>query len=54
MVTGGMLEPKLGEGVLSMNAVIVEFLFTFALVSVVLNTAATKATSGNSYFGLAI
>jgi aquaporin Z len=32
----------------------VEFLFTFALAYVVLNTATAKATSGNSYFGLAI
>lgn len=31
-----------------------EFLFTFALVIAVLHTAATRATSGNSYFGLAI
>jgi aquaporin Z len=31
-----------------------EFLFTFALVYVVLNVATAKATSGNSYFGLAI
>jgi aquaporin Z len=31
-----------------------EFLFTFALVYVVLNTATSRATSGNSYFGLAI
>jgi aquaporin Z len=31
-----------------------EFLFTFALVYVVLNVATSKATSGNSYFGLAI
>ena len=31
-----------------------EFLFTFALVYVVLNTATARATSGNSYFGLAI
>jgi aquaporin Z len=31
-----------------------EFVFTFALVYVVLNTATAKATSGNSYFGLAI
>ena len=36
------------------QALVVEILFTFALVSVVLNTAATKATAGNSYFGLAI
>jgi aquaporin Z len=31
-----------------------EFLFTFALVYVVLNVATSAATSGNSYFGLAI
>jgi aquaporin Z len=31
-----------------------EFLFTFALVYVVLNTATAAATKGNSYFGLAI
>lgn len=31
-----------------------EFLFTFALAYVVLNTATTKGTAGNSYFGLAI
>src|SRR5229473_773249 len=31
-----------------------EFLFTFALVWVVLNTATAKGTSGNSFYGLAI
>lgn len=31
-----------------------ELLFTFALVLVVLNTAVSSATEGNSYFGLAI
>ena len=35
-------------------ALLAEFLFTFALVYVVLNTATAKATAGNSYFGLAI
>ncbi len=35
-------------------ALIAEFLFTFALCYVVLNTATAKANSGNSYFGLAI
>jgi aquaporin Z len=35
-------------------ALVAEFLFTFALVYVVLNTATAKATSGNSFFGLAI
>lgn len=31
-----------------------EFLFTFALAFVVLNVATSKATSGNSFYGLAI
>ena len=35
-------------------ALLAEFLFTFALVYVVLNVATVKATSGNSYYGLAI
>src|SRR4029077_20013857 len=35
-------------------ALLVEFLFTFSLVYVVLNTATAKATSGNSFYGLAI
>ncbi len=34
--------------------VISEFLFTFALCYVVLQTATTKNTAGNSYYGLAI
>jgi aquaporin Z len=35
-------------------ALLAEFLFTFALVLVVLNVATSDATSGNSYYGLAI
>jgi aquaporin Z len=35
-------------------AFVAEFLFTFALVYVVLNVATAKGTSGNSFFGLAI
>ena len=35
-------------------ALLAEFLFAFALVYVVLNTATAKATSGNSFYGLAI
>jgi aquaporin Z len=35
-------------------ALIAEFVGTFALAYVVLNTATAKATAGNSYFGLAI
>lgn len=36
------------------SALIVEVLFTFALCFVVLNTATSKNTAGNSYYGLAI
>ena len=35
-------------------ALVAEFLFTFALVYVVLNTATAEGTSGNSFYGLAI
>ena len=42
------LEPDVLKGL------IVEFLFTFALVYVVLNVATSKATAGNSNYGLAI
>ncbi|HEY6290601.1 MAG TPA: aquaporin [Terriglobia bacterium] len=35
-------------------AFLAEFLFTFALVFVVLNTATAKGTEGNSFYGLAI
>ena len=33
---------------------LVEFLFTFVLVYVILNVATAKATAGNAYFGIAI
>jgi aquaporin Z len=36
------------------RALLAEFLFTFALAWVVLNSATAKSTSGNSFFGLAI
>ena len=47
------------EGAMAMQplplpALLVEFLFTFALAYVVLNVATAKKTAGNSYFGLAI
>ena len=35
-------------------ALVAEFLFTFALAYVVLNSATAKANSGNSFYGLAI
>jgi aquaporin Z len=36
------------------RALVAEFLYTFALCSVVLNVATCKGTSGNSFYGLAI
>ncbi|MDO8488692.1 MAG: aquaporin [Candidatus Omnitrophota bacterium] len=38
----------------TINALLAEFIFTFALVYVVLNTATSNKTAGNSYYGLAI
>jgi aquaporin Z len=43
-----------GEGVNAIAAVAVEAVFTMALVLVVLNVAVSKATAGNSFYGLAI
>lgn len=50
---------KRGVQVVPMNlpvlpALLAEFLFTFALVFVVLNTATAMGTKGNSFYGLAI
>jgi aquaporin Z len=42
------MAPNLGPALLA------EFLFTFALVYVVLNAATAEGTSGNSFYGLAI
>jgi aquaporin Z len=36
------------------RALVAEFLYTFALCSVVLNVATSRGTSGNSFYGLAI
>ena len=38
----------------TLPALVAEFLFTFALVYVVLNVATARGTSGNSFYGLAI
>jgi aquaporin Z len=46
--SGAALIPAVGP------VLVAEFLFTFALVYVVLNTATARGTSGNSFFGLAI
>ena len=46
--------PAPGPGVSRQAALLVEFLYTFALALVVLSTATAKKAEGNSYFGLAI
>ena len=51
---GQSFAPAPGEGVGKGAALLVEFVFTFALCLVVLNVATAKATSGNSFYGLAI
>ena len=45
---GGAMTPEI------LPALLAEFLFTFALVWVVLNTATAKGTSGNSFYGFSI
>lgn len=54
MLISKTFAPAPAEGITFFNAVVIEFLFTFALVLVVLNVATTKKNEGNSYFGLAI
>lgn len=51
-LTGGSPAPQLNPAV--GPALVAEFLFTFALVYVVLNVATARSTSGNSFYGLAI
>lgn len=52
-LTGGV-EKSAGPPADVAKALVAEFLFTFALAFVVLNVATAKATSGNSFYGLAI
>ena len=54
-LTGGdTFAPAPGAGASTIQVLLAEFLFTFALVLVVLQTATNEKTAGNSYFGLAI
>jgi aquaporin Z len=46
--------PAPGPGAPSSAALVVEVLYTFALALVVLNSAASARTKGNSFYGLAI
>jgi aquaporin Z len=49
--TGTVVTPM---SLATLPALLAEFLFTFALVFVVLNVATAKGTAGNSFYGLAI
>jgi aquaporin Z len=49
--TGAAVTPM---SLATLPALLAEFLFTFALVFVVLNVATAKGTAGNSFYGLAI
>ena len=53
-IAGKTVAVDKGAGVSDLSALLVEFVFTFALALVVLNVATTKVAAGNSYFGLAI
>jgi len=53
-ITGRTFAPAPGEGVGTMAALGIEFLYTFALALVVLNVAVSPKTQGNSFYGLAI
>ena len=46
--------PAIGGGYSAVQALVAEIMFTFALVSVVLNVATSKATADNFYYCLAI
>ncbi|APW64001.1 MIP/aquaporin family protein [Paludisphaera borealis] len=52
--TGGAVSPPSPIQYTVAAKLLVEFLFTFALVFVVLSTATAKGTQGNSFYGLAI
>jgi len=52
-LTGGVAKPA-GPPADIGKALLAEFLYTFALAYVVLNAATSKATAGNSFYGLAI
>ena len=53
LLSGGLDAPAKSSFSLA-TILLAEFLFTFALCYVVLNTATSKRTEGNSYYGLAI
>ncbi len=54
VITGQTFAPAPAATASTLGALLVEILYTFALALVVLNTATSKKTEGNSYYGLAI
>lgn len=54
VITGRTFAPAPSADATTLGALLVEILYTFALCLVVLNTAVSKKTQGNSYYGLAI
>jgi len=54
LVTGKTFVPAPGAGVSFVAALLVEILYTTALVLVVMNVATSPDTAGNSFYGLAI
>ena len=54
LMLGKTFAPAPAPGIGTLQALLGEILFTFALALVVLNVATLRATAGNSYYGLAI
>lgn len=54
LLTGETFAPAPGADYSIVQALLAEVLLTFALVLVIFNVAVSKATQGNSYYGLAI
>lgn len=54
LILGKTFAPAPSETANCLGALLVEILYTFALCLVVLNAATSKATEGNSFYGLAI
>jgi aquaporin Z len=53
-IQNSLFVPQIPRQVPFTSALLIEILFTFLLVSVVLHVAATEKTHGNQYYGLAI
>lgn len=54
LITGTAVVPKPSANMTFISVILIEFIFTFALASVVLHVATSARTNGNQYFGLAI